>query len=65
MQFVAGEMHLTIFMDEPIPHYAQDFQYLQLLPSTANDHGGYLVIKIESSDRDWCFYGKDQISIRI
>ena len=21
--------------------------------------------KIESSDRDWCFYGKDQISIRV
>ena len=46
MQFVAGEMHLTIFMDEPIPHYAQDFQYLQLLPSTANDHGGNLVTKV-------------------
>ena len=24
-----------------------------------------LAPKIESSDRDWCFYGKDQISIRV
>ena len=27
--------------------------------------GDQITPKIESSDRDWCFYGKDQFSIRI
>ena len=36
----------------------------QKLDGSASNLDFEIHTKIESSDRDWCFYGKDQFSIR-